>query len=142
MIGRGVRALTSADAATFAGVTYDLNRSYTDRDGDVWFFEDTISAEDGTWHMSSSSDGCLNSLADVVLHWGPLKPHGHRPHDCAPSEPACVCGRPKDYHTNQPAALGAPWHRYTLPTGRHERGCLVISSPHDAALCRSLWGQR
>jgi hypothetical protein len=52
----------------------------------------------------------------------------------------CVCGRPKDYHTDRPAAPGAPWHRYTVPTGRHDRGCLVISGPHAAALCGSLWG--
>ena len=57
----------------------------------------------------------------------------------APEAPLCVCGRPKGYHTDQPAAPGAPWHPYTIPTGRHERGCLVISGPHDAALCRSLW---
>ena len=56
--------------------------------------------------------------------------------------PNCVCGRPKSYHTARPAALGAPWHRYTIPTGRHERGCLVISGPHDAALCRSLWADQ
>lgn len=68
------------EAATFAGVLYD-HRSYTDRDGSVWFFEDTISAEDGTWHMSSSSDCYLNSLADVVLHWGPLRPYSRRRHD-------------------------------------------------------------
>jgi len=54
-------------------------------------------------------------------------------------DPTCVCGRPKDYHTERPAAPGAPWHPYTVPTGRHERGCLVISGPHDASLCRSLW---
>lgn len=57
----------------------------------------------------------------------------------APETPRCVCGRPKDYHTDRPASPGAPWHPYTVPTGRHERGCLVISGPHDAALCRSLW---
>ena len=78
--GQGERALAWIEAATFASVTYDLHRSYVDRDGDVWFFEDTISAEDGTWHMSSSADCYLNSLADVVLHWGPLKPYGHRAH--------------------------------------------------------------
>ena len=54
-------------------------------------------------------------------------------------EPTCVCGRPKSYHTERPAAAGAPWHPYTIHTGRHERGCLVISGPHDASLCNSLW---
>jgi hypothetical protein len=84
---QGERSLAWTEAATFSGVTYDLNRSYTDRDGDVWFFEDTISAEDGTWDMSSSADCYKNSLADVVLNWGPLKPHGRRSHDCATEEP-------------------------------------------------------
>ncbi|WP_331756645.1 phiSA1p31-related protein [Streptomyces decoyicus] len=68
------------DPATFAGITYDMNCAYEDRNGDVWFFEDTINAQDDTWNMSSSADCYLNSLADVVLHWGPLKPHGRRPH--------------------------------------------------------------
>jgi hypothetical protein len=72
------------EAATFAGVVYDLRRSYTDRNGSLWFFEDTTSTEDGTWYMSSSSDCYNHSLADVVLHWGPLKPHGYSHHDCAP----------------------------------------------------------
>lgn len=54
-------------------------------------------------------------------------------------DPTCVCGRPKEYHTERPSAPGAPWHPYTVPTGRHERGCLVIGGPHDASLCRSLW---
>jgi hypothetical protein len=66
------------DPASFAGVTYELNRSYIDWTGSVWFFEDTISAEDGTWHMSSSADCYLNSLADVVVNWGPIKAWGHR----------------------------------------------------------------
>ncbi|MEU5660044.1 phiSA1p31-related protein [Streptomyces sp. NPDC047737] len=65
-----------AGAATFAGVTYDPNRSYMDRDGAVWFFSDTISEEDGTWHLTSSADCYKNSLADVVLYWGPLRPYG------------------------------------------------------------------
>lgn len=51
----------------------------------------------------------------------------------------CVCGRPKGYHTDRPAEPDAPWHPYTVPTGRHERGCLVIGGPHDAALCSALW---
>ena len=59
-----------------------------------------------------------------------------------PKIPVCVCGRPKGYHTERPTAPGAPWHRYTLPTGRHERGCLVISGPHDKDLCSTLWSPR
>lgn len=52
----------------------------------------------------------------------------------------CVCGRPKDpYHTDRPTAPGTPWHPYTVPTGRHERGCLAVSGSHDAALCGRLW---
>jgi hypothetical protein len=52
----------------------------------------------------------------------------------------CVCGRLKDHHTERPATPGMPWHPFTVPTGRHERGCIVIRGPHDAALCGGLWG--
>ncbi|MGW3400172.1 phiSA1p31-related protein [Streptomyces zhihengii] len=61
------------DPAEFAGITYDLNSSYTDRDGTLWFFEDSISEADGTWHMRGSDHCYVESLAEVVLHWGPLK---------------------------------------------------------------------
>lgn len=71
-----LRPLT--DPATFAGITYDLNSSYTDRDGTVWFFEDTISSADGTWDMRGSDHCYVESLAEVVLNWGPLKLHGTR----------------------------------------------------------------
>jgi hypothetical protein len=54
---------------------------------------------------------------------------------------ACVCCRPKEYHTERPAAPDAPWHPYTIPTGRHDRGCLVISGPHHASLCGGLWDE-
>jgi hypothetical protein len=67
------------DPATFAGITYDLNSSYTDRSGSLWFFEDTISAKDGTWHMRTSGHCYVESLADVVLNWGPLKLHATKP---------------------------------------------------------------
>lgn len=63
------------DAFTFAGIAYDPQSSYTDRTGAVWFFEDTVSVEDGTQHMSSSADCYQNSLADVVVEWGPLTVH-------------------------------------------------------------------
>jgi hypothetical protein len=71
-----LRPLT--DPATFAGITYDLNSSYTDRDGTLWSFEDSISSEDGTWHMRGSDHCYVESLAEVVLNWGPLKLHGTR----------------------------------------------------------------
>lgn len=67
------------DPATFAGVTYDLNSSYEDRTGSVWSFEDTISSQDGTWDMSTPDHCNVESLAEVVLHWGPLKLHATRP---------------------------------------------------------------
>ncbi|MFD9427725.1 MULTISPECIES: phiSA1p31-related protein [unclassified Streptomyces] len=79
-------ATTDTSPATFANVTYDLNSSYVDRDGDVWFFEDTISAEDGTWEMRSSADCEAYSLADVILWWGPLKAYGRRP-TTSPAQP-------------------------------------------------------
>ena len=62
--------------------------------------------------------------------------------DRSPEEPRCVCSRAKDDHTDRPSAPGAPWHPYTVPTGRHEHGCVVISGPHDKALCESLWEDR
>jgi hypothetical protein len=67
--------------ATFAGITYDLNSSYTDQTGSVWSFEDTISSQDGTWDMRTSDHCYVESLADVVLNWGPLKVHATRPMD-------------------------------------------------------------
>lgn len=69
------------DPATFAGVTYDLNSSYMDRTGAVWSFEDTVSSQDGTWDMRGSGHCYLESLAEVVLNWGPLKVHGTRSAD-------------------------------------------------------------
>lgn len=56
-------------------------------------------------------------------------------------DPPCACSRPKGWHTEQPSAPGAPWHPYTVRSGRHERGCLVVGDPHDAALCAGLWGR-
>lgn len=67
--------------ATFAGVTYDLNSSYRDRTGSVWRFEDTISSQDGTWNMRTSDHCYVESLADVVLNWGPLTWCGTVPED-------------------------------------------------------------
>ncbi|MFB7359655.1 phiSA1p31-related protein [Streptomyces gardneri] len=67
------------DSAVFAGVTYDLNSSYTDRTGSVWRFEDTVSDADRTWDMSSSDHCYKESLADVVLNWGPLRVHATKP---------------------------------------------------------------
>jgi hypothetical protein len=59
----------------YGGITYNMAASYEDRDGSVWFFEDTVSVEDGTPHLSSSSDAYLNSLAEVTRAWGPLTVH-------------------------------------------------------------------
>jgi hypothetical protein len=61
------------DPLEFTGVTYDLNSSYVDRTGSVWSFDDTISAVDGTWDMRTSDHCYAESLADVILNWGPLK---------------------------------------------------------------------
>jgi hypothetical protein len=87
MTAQGEQRLAATDGplkpltnpATFAGITYDLNSSYTDRDGALWSFEDTISAADGTWDMRGSDHCYVESLAEVVLNWGPLKLHGTRP---------------------------------------------------------------
>lgn len=76
---RSISPLT--DPAAFAGITYDLNSSYKDRTGSIWSFEDTISSEDGTWCMRTSDHCYVESLAEVVLHWGPLKLHCTIPTD-------------------------------------------------------------
>lgn len=67
------------DPLTFAGVAYGLNSSYTDRTGSVWRFDDTINASDGTRDMRCPDHCYVESLADVAMHWGPLKLHGAIP---------------------------------------------------------------
>ncbi|MFJ1939087.1 phiSA1p31-related protein [Kitasatospora sp. NPDC088160] len=81
------RAVIDRTPIVYQGTTYDIGSSYSDRDGTVWFFEDTVSSEDGTPHVSSSADAYLNSLARVIKEWGPLTLHcaGRRatPASCA-----------------------------------------------------------
>ncbi|MEV7929651.1 phiSA1p31-related protein [Kitasatospora sp. NPDC088779] len=69
------RAVIDRTPIVYQGTTYDIGSSYSDRDGTVWFFEDTVSSEDGTPHVSSSADAYLNSLARVIKEWGPLTLH-------------------------------------------------------------------
>ncbi|WP_327379411.1 phiSA1p31-related protein [Streptomyces sp. NBC_01212] len=67
---------TSADTFEYDGVTYDLTKTYTDRDDDDWNFSTDLRGSDGAplarFRHRTDYEGGGYTLAYVVAQFGPL----------------------------------------------------------------------